>query len=284
MTREAASKSRSGSLLARWRRNLAGVAGRLRRGRLPGDPARWLVMVAAGVVAVGVIGVSLDAVAVGWSDGLPEWASRFFQIVTRFGKSDWLLFPSGVLGVALGFGDWRRAHRVVAAAWLEIGAFAGVLFFAIALPGIVSNIIKPLVGRVRPNSLTDAAVSFEPLTIGYAHAAFPSGHATTAGSLAVLVAVVFGRWSIPIVVAVAVVALSRVMIGAHHLSDAVAGFLIGGGGTYVVIAWTAAAGLGFTTGRGGNLKPNLIAVRRVLAGPAGAARMAAGLKAAFRAG
>ena len=60
--------------------------------------------------------------SVAWWRGCRSHERRASSMaVTRFGKSDWLLIPSGVFCVALLFADWSRAGRRVAAAWIEVG-------------------------------------------------------------------------------------------------------------------------------------------------------------------
>jgi len=250
---------------------------RLRRFRPPRlDPVATAAVVAAAVMLVVVVALTQDAAAAGWRASLGDWGWRFFQFATRFGKSDWLLVPSGVLALVILFADWRSAGRAVAAAWMEIGAYAGVVFVAIAFPGIVANIIKPLLGRVRPNVLEDGGAAFVPFTLGYGHASFPSGHATTMGSFAIVAAATLGARSLPIVAAAAVVAVSRAMIGVHNLSDVVGGVLLGGGLAYLVLRHAAAAGLGFKrAGRG--IEPRLGVTRRVFARPSGGGRLLDGL-------
>jgi len=265
-----------GSLAARCRRNWVPVAARLKRTWPLGiDPVWTTAAVAVGSALIVLVGLTGDAAAAEWHASLGDWARRFFAFATRFGKSDWLLVPSGGIAVLVFFADWRYAGRAVAAAWMEIGAYAGVVFVAIAFPGIVADVVKPLVGRVRPNALKNGGAEFVPFTLGYAHASFPSGHATTMGALAVVAVATFGARSLPIVAAAAIVAVSRAMIGVHNLSDVVAGGLLGAGLAYVVVGQAAAAGLGFTA-RGG-VRTRLGAARAVFVRADGGGRLLDGL-------
>ncbi|HVZ13548.1 MAG TPA: phosphatase PAP2 family protein [Bauldia sp.] len=186
----------------------------------------------AGVVLVGAlalvlfVGVLYDARLIGFARELPVPIRAFFGRLTRFGQSDWLLIPSGALTVIVALGDWRAVSRTSAAAWREIGTFAFVFFLTIAATGIVADIIKPIVGRFRPD-FVDGRV-FAPLAFGgYGNYSFPSGHATTMATVAIIAAFVPGRWTPPILVAAALVAISRIVIAAHFPSDVVAGTLLG---------------------------------------------------------
>jgi membrane protein DedA with SNARE-associated domain/membrane-associated phospholipid phosphatase len=111
---------------------------------------------------------------------------------------------------------WRKAYR---AAWAAGIAIAATKFFEL--------ILKFGLQRARPTELAYAGAS---------QYSFPSGHATMAavifGILAVLVSHAMGRWSRAVVYAVCgimvvAIAYSRVYLGAHWLSDVLAGLLFG---------------------------------------------------------
>ena len=78
------------------------------------------------------------------------------------------------------------------------------------------------------------------------YASFPSGHATTAFAAAVAFGALWPRlrpllWTYAIVIA-----LSRVIVTAHHPSDVVAGAIAGAVGALLVRDWLAARRLGFS--------------------------------------
>ncbi len=263
-------------------RNWRIVVRRLRR--LPAfraHLARPVPVIIAALALVVVEGMAFDGPIASVHGTSPPLVLAFFGCVTRLGQSDWLLIPSALLVMAVASGDWRRPSRVVAAAWAEIGAFAGVFFVAIALPGLVADIVKPLVGRVRPDSLTNGTQAFAPFHFGYAHASFPSGHADTMAALAVVVMLAFGARALPVVVGAMIVAMSRVVIGVHYFSDVAAGVLLGGAVAYFVVRSAAVAGIGFTFLPGGAIRPRATSVQRVLARSGGLGALLGGLKAAI---
>lgn len=111
---------------------------------------------------------------------------------------------------------WRRAYRAAWAAGIAI--VAGKLFVLL---------MKGLIQQPRPFSLPQEGAELF---------SFPSGHATLAavtfGILAVLASHAMGRWGRAIVYAVCgsaitVIAFSRIYLGAHWLSDVLAGLLFG---------------------------------------------------------
>ena len=153
----------------------------------------------------------------------------------------WLLWPLAGL-LAFGIGASRLTpsatdRRIFASVSLRLAFLAS----AIALPGLLTAILKPLIGRARPylTGQPDAFL-YEPFayfrevlhgTIPYPEYAFgsmPSGHATTAVAIAVAFSALWPRlwplfWSFAIVICA-----TRLTIAVHHPTDVLVGALIGG--------------------------------------------------------
>jgi undecaprenyl-diphosphatase len=223
-----------------------------------------------------LVGALIDAPVIAWAATLPDGVHDFFAAATRFGRSDWLLIPTGVIAIAVAFGDWRHVSRPAVAAWWEVATFAAVLFIVIAATGLATDLLKPIVGRLRPEFAGDSVFTFSPFTLGgYRYYSFPSGHATTMGAVAVFAAFAPGFLTIPIIVLTAVVAVSRVMIGVHFPSDVVGGALIGVGLGYLILRGMADAGIVFVVRENGRIGRRLGVVRRLR-------RRRAGVRALFR--
>ena len=108
---------------------------------------------------------------------------------------------------------------------------------AVVLASLVSALVKDLVGRPRP-PLADPAV--HALTAVPADASMPSGHALTAFAAAGVVAALHPRLRIPVLVAAALVAFSRVYLGVHYPTDVAVGALLGlllAAAVLAVLAW-----------------------------------------------
>lgn len=110
---------------------------------------------------------------------------------------------------------WRRAWRAAISVTVTVGAAR-----------IFVPVVKLWLQRPRPVELQGLSEAFS----------FPSGHTTyatvTFGILAVLASRSMGRWGQALVyaacgVAVITIAYSRIYLGAHWLSDVLAGFLFG---------------------------------------------------------
>ncbi|HLI19979.1 MAG TPA: phosphatase PAP2 family protein, partial [Stellaceae bacterium] len=156
-----------------------------------------------------------------------------FGFITRFGEGGVYLVPLGALFVW----GWRRGAR----AWIARSAF---VFVAIALPGILADIMKPVFGRARPVLL------FRENLFGFAwggaHAnnwSFPSGHSITVAALAVaLYAIYPPLWPAYALLALAVMA-SRIVLDQHYLSDVIAGAYIGFVFAWALAVWARERGL-----------------------------------------
>jgi len=120
-----------------------------------------------------------------------------------------------VIGGLAGTAELRRR----AFPWTFVGATAALL-----LAWGLTSLIKDAVARARP-----------PLTDGEIHAvgglpnssSFPSAHATTAFAAATVVAILAPRLRVPALVLAALVAVSRVYLGVHFVSDVLAGAVLG---------------------------------------------------------
>ena len=260
--------------------NFAPFAHRMRRARAEQPPFDWLrfgLAVAGGLALVVVVGVLLDERLMIWAATMPDSVKAFFGRATRFGRSDWLLIPTGIIAIAVAFGDWRRVNRRVAAAWWEIGTFAAVLFVVVAATGLTTDLFKPIVGRLRPNHITDTVFAFSPFTFRYQNYSFPSGHATTMGAVAVFALFAPGILTVPIIAATALVAVSRIFVGAHFASDVVGGAMIGVGVGYLILRGMADSGIVFVVRANGRIGRRLGVVRRLHRRRAGFRALVVGL-------
>ena len=268
-------------------RNLALLRARLRRRRVPaaGSVGPWrglLIYFLAMAVLVAILGVALDASAVAWAEDLSKGWKLFFKAVTRFGKSEWPLVPSGLLVILLLAGDWTRCDRKLAAAAAEIATLAGFFFVAVAGAGLVTDLVKWIFGRSRPELFaTDGVLTLNLFSFDATNVSFPSGHATTVSAIVVAVALMMQRRVNPLTVllgvAAAVVCVSRVAVLAHFPSDVAAGIFVGSSFTLLVAWWLGRSGVGFQRQVDGTMRAKTDVVRGLMRKSGGAARLWRGL-------
>jgi membrane-associated phospholipid phosphatase len=181
--------------------------------------------------------------------GVPAlWPIR---ILTDFGKSAYVLWLlAGALFVlAVLVPRLRGSRRFLL---LGFGTRLQFLFFAVLVPVLVGEIVKWIVGRGRPFVGGEAnPFNFAHFAGTEAYASFPSGHAITSFALAFAVTAVWPRARVAMAVYAVLIAVSRLVLLAHHPSDVVAGALIGVVGAMFVRYWFAARRLGFAIRRDG---------------------------------
>ena len=140
--------------------------------------------------------------------------------------SGWWVKSLVVIGIGLAADLWSRRLPVSA-------AFATVAYFV--AEGI-SELLKRVFDRPRP-SLVDPHV--HPLVPVPHSDSMPSTHATSAFAAAVAVGIVHPRLRWPLVALASLVAISRVWLGVHYLSDVLVGAALG---TAVALALWLAVG------------------------------------------
>jgi membrane-associated phospholipid phosphatase len=177
------------------------------------------------------------------------------RILTDFGKPAYvLLFLAALLfGVAIISARLRGTSRSLL---LGFGTRLQFVFFAVLVPVLGGEVIKWVVGRGRPFVGGEAnAFNFMHFAGTEAYASFPSGHAITSFALAFAVSAVWPRTRPAMIVYAVLIAISRLVLLAHHPSDVVAGALIGAIGAMFVRYWFAARRLGFAIGHDGVIVP-----------------------------
>jgi len=166
---------------------------------------------------------------------LPAWIENGAEAITGLGKSlGWLLLSAGL---ALLWAARARLSDPASPArhgYRRRALASAFLFAAVAVSGILANLIKLAVGRLRPDLfLNEGAYGFEPWHLDSDLRGFPSGHATTMFALAFAIAVIRPGWRLPALAVAMVITATRVVINAHYLSDVVGGTLL----ALVTVLW-----------------------------------------------
>jgi undecaprenyl-diphosphatase len=152
------------------------------------------------------------------------WLTGALQVLTWLGSTA-VIIPAGLV-IGLYFVIWRRDWQPLV---LLTAAIAGAV--------VLYDIGKALVGRPRPPAA---------IWIGhYTGAAFPSGHATQSVAFYAMLAIVLGAglssrrravlWGAAALV-VLIVGASRIYLGAHWLTDVLAGYALGACWVAIVVA------------------------------------------------
>jgi membrane-associated phospholipid phosphatase len=150
-------------------------------------------------------------------------ALRVFEIITRFGESQWFLVPSGLAALLSGWMVWKKRDARAKQSLVP----SGLIFLSIGLSGIAAQIVKIAVGRARPKLLeADGVYGFFPGNLAHDFHSFPSGHTNTAFALAFAVSALCPRLRLPMLLFAALIGASRIIVNAHYPSDVIGGALL----------------------------------------------------------
>ncbi|HEY4986705.1 MAG TPA: phosphatase PAP2 family protein [Bradyrhizobium sp.] len=213
----------------------------------------WIL--ALGTIAIVALMIGVDAAAIGWMPprGTPSlWPVR---ILTDFGKDAYVLWTLAglLLTIALAVPLSRAGARQ---RLLRLGIDVQYLFVAVSVPLVAATIIKWTVGRGRPFVGGKAdAFNFAPFNGAEAHFSLPSAHVVTAFALAFGVAAIWPRTRVIMAVYAVLIAMTRLVLLAHHPSDVVAGAVLGVLGALMARYWFAARRLGFAIDPKGEIAP-----------------------------
>jgi membrane-associated phospholipid phosphatase len=177
----------------------------------------------------------------------------WLRILTDFGKDEYVLSVLGglLIAVAIVAPALRGIQRSLL---LGLGTRLQFIFLAVAVSNLVTEVLKFCIGRGRPFVGGEAnAFHFSHFAGNPAYYSFPSGHATTAFALALAVSAVWPQARVAMAIYALIIAMSRLVLLAHHPSDVVAGAMVGIVGTVFVRYWFAARRLGFAIQRDGSI-------------------------------
>ena len=210
-----------GEFLRAWRRDRPASP---RRARRAGPAFAALAL----CLSIGVVGYLFDADGVSWGRGLSQPTIHVFERITRLGQSDYVFALTVAAGALAVLARGRGFGARVDAGLTQLALRAMFLFDVAAVSGIASQVLKHLFGRARPRLYdTVGAFHFDVFAIHATYASFPSGHAVTAFAMATAILFLSPRWGWPLLALAALVGVSRVAIGAHYVSDVLAGAALG---------------------------------------------------------
>lgn len=175
------------------------------------------------VVAVTTLVVIVSSL-IAWDGDVPGWERSILEFVN--GWPDWFKAPMWVIQQVGVLAAPVVAGLVVAVftrTWQHLIPFVLVLPLKL---GIEKGLVKQLIDRERPFVSVGPEINVRgPALEGLS---FPSGHATTAFALAILLAAFLPpRWRpVPVIWAVGV-AVARLYYGEHNFLDVVAGAALG---------------------------------------------------------
>jgi membrane-associated phospholipid phosphatase len=173
-----------------------------------------------------LLGLFVDPWLTPWIKSLmSDDLSAYWRDITDFGRAgNYIIACIAVFAVCalVSFADKPHAKAC------RTGARNSLYILAtLAVSGLAINLMKLVIGRQRPRALFDNDFyGLIPFNLDQAMNSFPSGHSQTIWAIAAPLMLLFPRLS-PLCIAVGVlIALSRVILTVHFLSDAIAGAFV----------------------------------------------------------
>ncbi|MDC0226806.1 phosphatase PAP2 family protein [Alphaproteobacteria bacterium] len=152
-----------------------------------------------------------------------EYLKYFFINITEVGSSVWFFLASS-LGFVIFF-ILEKKHKNEF--FKKINIFFLFLFTSILVAGAITQIIKHLVGRPRPNHATDSNFGVSNLlNFDSSFHSFPSGHTSTIFAVALSLAILTPRLKNFYLFCATIIGISRVYVGAHYLTDVIGGIAV----------------------------------------------------------
>ncbi len=150
----------------------------------------------------------------------------FFKQITVLGDSKWYFvflvvafFFLKLMKKSTHFND----HKINIKKIISLVVF---LFASLLLSGAITQTLKHIFGRPRPNYAFDGVAEFSFFNLSSNFHSFPSGHASTIFTISIFLSILLPRIKYLFIFLACLVALSRIVVGAHFFSDIVAGLCV----------------------------------------------------------
>ncbi len=153
------------------------------------------------------------------------YLKSFFISITELGDSLWyFLF---IICFFILIFVLQKLKAISYEKYLISKNFCFFSFFYLLLVGLITQIIKHIVGRPRPNHTDfNEVFSFQFFSTDSAFHSFPSGHSSTIIAVVIILGLLIPALRIFFYFCGFLIAVSRVVVGAHFFSDVLAGALL----------------------------------------------------------
>ena len=150
-----------------------------------------------------------------------KYLKNFFVQITVLGDSIWFF----LFLLLLFLSSYLLKNKI--AEYKKINLFCLFLFIGLLVTGTVTQIIKHIVGRPRPNYAWENNIfDFSFFNLDSSFHSFPSGHTSTIFFIAILLSVFSPKLKYFYYAFASIIAISRIVVGAHFLLDVLGGIVV----------------------------------------------------------
>ncbi len=155
------------------------------------------------------------------------YLKEFFIKNTILGDSRWY-FSISILLILLSYLIHRYSFFKKLKSFKKIFYGLGLfLFTSLLLTGFVTQVLKHVVGRARPNhSSMEKSIGFDFINFDSSFHSFPSGHTSTIFAVALVFAYFVPRLKYFFIFFAFIIGFSRVVVGAHFFTDIIGGVIV----------------------------------------------------------
>ncbi len=154
-----------------------------------------------------------------------DYLNIFFIKITELGNSVWY-FGICLFSLLSLFINKKINFINISAQDKIINFFVKAIIY-LATIGLVTQFIKHLLGRPRPNHVNlENSFDFNFITFDSSFHSFPSGHSSTIFMVGFILCAILPNLKYFFYVMVSIIAVSRVVVGAHFFTDVLAGGLL----------------------------------------------------------
>lgn len=147
----------------------------------------------------------------------------FFKNITILGDSIWVFTLSVLIYILTLLFKKKKSHKTI----IYLKNISLILFTSTLVSGFITQLIKHIIGRARPNhALNNNVYDFSFLNFESAYHSFPSGHTTTIFVVALVLSLITPKIRYFYIFFALIISLSRVYVGAHYMTDVVGGIVV----------------------------------------------------------
>ena len=152
---------------------------------------------------------------------------QFFINITEVGDSLWYFLFSIFFIIIFFFIGKKKNLIKYKNIFIKIYYLNIFLFLSVLFSGTITQILKHVIGRPRPNfAFIDNKFAFNLFTTDSNFHSFPSGHTSTIFAVSLVCALAVPKLKYFFFIFASIVAFSRIVVGSHFLTDVIGGVAV----------------------------------------------------------